>query len=67
MKMQAIRVIARGYGIKPLPATKRELIRAIQHCEGNFPCFGTPKEGHCDQPGCIWREDCLSFAPASRH
>ncbi len=59
MKIQEIRAIARDHHIKPLPASKMELVRAIQNSEGNFPCFGTALQGKCDQMDCMWRQDCL--------
>ena len=40
--------------------SKGEIIRAIQEAEGNFPCFGTARDGHCDREDCAWKEDCLT-------
>jgi hypothetical protein len=59
-----IRSIARTSGIRPLPKTKLALVHAIQSGEGNFPCYGTAREGVCDQPNCLWRADCLKVAQA---
>ena len=59
MKIQKIRAIAKARGIKSANLSKTDLIRTIQRQEGNFPCFGTDVDGHCDQFGCAWREDCL--------
>ncbi len=59
MKMQEVRKIAREWGIKTSRMRKGEIIRAIQRSEGNFPCFGTAVAGECDQPDCLWREECL--------
>lgn len=59
MHIQTIRSIAKERGIKAGRMTKAELIRTIQHHEGNFDCFGTAANGHCDQNLCSWREDCL--------
>lgn len=59
MKMQEIRDIAKIHGIKTSRMTKQNLIREIQTSEGNFGCFATPAQGECDQPACMWRQDCL--------
>lgn len=60
-----IRSIARSNGIRPLPKSKLALVHAIQSREGNFPCFGTAREGVCDQLGCLWRADCFKLARAA--
>lgn len=39
-----------------------EAVRMAQLQEGNFDCFATANAGHCDQDGCLYRSDCLSFA-----
>ncbi|MBI5904799.1 MAG: SAP domain-containing protein [Deltaproteobacteria bacterium] len=59
MKVQQIRSIAKGLGVRPARKTKAEIIRAVQEAEGNFPCFGSAMDGSCDQDVCSWREDCL--------
>jgi len=59
MKIQRVRSIAKEMGVKSARMSKGEIIRAIQEAEGNFPCFGTAREGHCDQGDCAWREDCI--------
>ncbi len=59
MKMQEVRKIAKEWGVKTSRMSKAEIIRQIQRSEGNFPCFGTAVAGACDQPGCLWREECL--------
>lgn len=66
MQMQDIRTIAKTLEIKSSRMGKAELIRAIQRQEGNFDCFGSASNGHCDQGGCQWREDCIPAKPASR-
>jgi len=58
MQMEKVREKAKKLGLKTAKMKKQELIRAIQSAEGNFPCFGTA-EGHCDQSGCCWIEDCV--------
>lgn len=62
MTVREIREIARQQGIKAGKLRKSELIKAIQREEGNFDCFGTAGGGHCDQLGCIWRDDCFKEA-----
>lgn len=62
MKIQKIRSVAKDLGVKSNGLGKEEIIRAIQYAEGNFPCFGTAHEGHCDRDDCAWREDCLPQA-----
>lgn len=59
MKMQAVVAKARMLDLKPGKLKKVDLIRAIQHKEGNTVCFGTGKN-FCDQTGCCWRDDCLT-------
>jgi len=66
MKMQEVRKIAREWGVKTARVTKAEIIRRIQISEGNFPCFGTAATGICDQPACLWRDDCLGGAGKRR-
>jgi len=58
MKMQAVKEIARQWGVDcRIGRTKAAVIRDIQTCEGFTPCFGTKSE--CEQMNCLWREDCL--------
>lgn len=59
MKIQKVRAIAKAKGVNSARKSKGEIIRAIQEAEGNFPCFGTARDGYCDQCDCVWREDCL--------
>jgi len=61
MNVQEIRQIAHLQGIQVDHEDKLKLIRAIQHHEGNFECFGTALQGRCDQANCLWRKDCLSL------
>ena len=58
MKLQEVKEIARKSGLKTGNLEKGELIRAIQTCEGNVPCFETGKATECGQSTCCWREDC---------
>lgn len=62
MRLQEIKAIAKVKGIISGNLKKLELIRAIQKAEGNFDCYGTAASGYCDQPNCLWREDCLLFS-----
>ena len=66
MQLQTIRTIAKAQGINTQKLDKPALIRAIQRQEGNFDCFGSAGSGFCDQVGCLWREDCLPSAPATK-
>jgi hypothetical protein len=59
MKIQKIRSIAKEMGVKSARMSKGEIIRAIQEAEGNFPCFGTARDGFCDREDCMWKGDCL--------
>jgi hypothetical protein len=59
MKIQKIRSIAKEMGVKSARMSKGEIIRAIQEAEGNFPCFGTARDGFCDREDCMWKADCL--------
>lgn len=62
MKLEDVRSIAKLRSIKPDHLSKSALIKAIQTREGNFDCFATAAGGECDQPDCLWREDCLAAA-----
>lgn len=65
MKIDDLRVKAKGMGVKTSGMSKTNLIRRIQQAEGNFPCFGTTAD-YCDQWECAWREDCLPKTPSRR-
>ena len=58
--MAEVRAAAMAMGIHVLRKSKRDLILAIQSAEGNFMCYGTASEGHCDQAACAWRVCCLA-------
>jgi hypothetical protein len=59
MKIQEIRKIAKGMGLKvDAGISKQDLIREIQIAEGNSPCFKDIPE--CGITICLWREDCLA-------
>ncbi len=62
MKLTEIRVIAKEYGLRPGRLAKAELIRSIQHAEGNQSCFGTDSPAVCGQITCLWREDCKLYS-----
>ena len=59
MKIQEIRAIAKRKGVRSAKMRKGDIIRAIQEAEGNFPCFETAHDGHCDRCDCAWSEECL--------
>ena len=59
VKIQKIRSIAKEMRVNSARRNKGQIIRAIQETEGNFPCFGTARDGYCDREDCIWKEDCL--------
>lgn len=65
MNLQKIRKVASERGISGSKLDKISLVRAIQRQEGNFDCFASAYDGHCDQNGCMWREDCLSASQKS--
>jgi hypothetical protein len=58
MRVDEIRNLARGRGIKTGKLTKGELVRAIQRDEGNCECYGGAGRVPCDQAGCLWFADC---------
>jgi hypothetical protein len=62
MNIKQINELAVGLGIKAQKQHKAELIRLIQHTEGNFACFGSAITGQCDQANCLWRQDCLKVS-----
>ena len=59
MKIQKVRSIAKTKEVNSFRMSKGEIIRAVQEAEGNFPCFGTARDGFCDRKDCMWKEDCL--------
>ena len=59
MKMNELKEMAKGLGIKSSNKKKTELTHAIQIAEGHFDCFGKA-EDYCDQENCRFRDDCLS-------
>jgi hypothetical protein len=58
MKMEDVKEIAKGLGIKPGKMKKSDLIQEIQRAEGNQVCYDTGKAASCGQDNCAWREDC---------
>lgn len=60
MKLEEIHGIAKAKGVAHLNVFKKELVKSIQVKEGNFDCYATACKGECDQPDCLWREDCLT-------
>lgn len=58
MKMDEIKDIAKGLGIKPGKMKKSDLILEIQREEGNEQCYNSGKKDVCGQDACAWREDC---------
>lgn len=58
MKLEEIRRIAQGVGIRPRGMKKGELIRNIQKTENNIPCYGTVRVDHCNETRCLWHGDC---------
>jgi hypothetical protein len=63
MKLQEIKKIAQGKGIKTGKIKKQDLIKAIQRDEGNTDCFATEHAVACRQSHCLWREDCAVVCP----
>jgi len=51
--------LAKKFHVSISGLTKPELIRKLQLAEGNFDCYAKASDGVCDQPACLWREDCL--------
>lgn len=43
-----------------------EAVRLSQRQEGNFDCFATARQGHCDQESCLYRTECLDFSQRVR-
>ncbi len=65
MKMQDIRKIAKQKGIPSSKYNKVTLVKKIQTSEGNFDCFASATNNYCDQPDCIWADDCFKLAKKS--
>ncbi len=59
MIVKEIRKLAKGRGIKIGKLNKTQLIKTIQRQEGNYECFGSAKNGFCDQGECLWMGDCI--------
>lgn len=51
--------LAKKHHVSAGGLSKTELIRKLQLSEGNFDCYARASDGVCDQPECLWREDCL--------
>lgn len=67
MTIFEVRDIARKRRIGTARMAKGDIVRALQRAEGDFDCFGTARDGYCDQPTCLWRTDCLGgYAPGRR-
>lgn len=62
MNVNIVREIAESRGIRTGKRSKTVLIKAIQAGEGNFDCYSSADQGVCDQPECLWREDCFEAA-----
>ena len=60
--MQDIRKIAQQNGLKTGKLNKTLLVKQIQATEGNFDCFASASNDHCDQSACIWQDDCFKLA-----
>lgn len=58
MKMEEVKEVAKGLGIKPGKMKKGDLIKEIQRAEGNEECYNSGKAASCGQDACAWREDC---------
>lgn len=58
MTLNEIKEIARQHNIKAGKKKKSDLVRNIQHAEGNEQCFENGKASFCGQQSCIWRADC---------
>lgn len=63
MLVSQIQQQAKQLGIRGTKMRKGEMIRAIQHAEGNSACFGADWRFSCSQADCAWREDCLKKSP----
>jgi len=61
MKLDEIKEIAKQHNIKVGKMKKADLVRAIQDAEGNEVCFETGRANSCEQPACLWREDCAEI------
>lgn len=59
MKVDKIRKLAKGLGIKGSKLKKTDLVRTIQRHEGNVDCFRTKRAAGCSEIGCLWRKDCI--------
>jgi len=63
MKMKELRELARERSVKmPFGVSKVQAVRLIQAAEGNSDCFARAVEGHCDQSGCLFYEECLKLS-----
>lgn len=58
MKMEEIKEVAKGLGVKPGKMKKADLIKEIQKAEGNVDCYNSGNKESCGQDACAWREDC---------
>ena len=61
MKLEEIKKLAQGIGIRTFGSKKKDLIRAIQKAENNIECYGTKRMEHCQEKACLWKRDCIAF------
>jgi len=59
MRLSEIERKAKSLGVNETwKYSRKDLIKLIQHKEGNRECFGTAKNS-CAQLSCCWRIDCV--------
>lgn len=61
MKYNEIQKMAKNIGVNTFQMKKKDMILSIQRAENNIECFGTTRVDYCNEPTCLWRDDCLSM------
>lgn len=68
MELETIRERGRLLGLNRfiLQGSKKALIQAIQHAEGQASCFLGDERFSCAREDCEWRSECLKLTAAWR-
>lgn len=68
MELEAIKERGRELGLNRfvLQGSKKVLIQAIQHAQGQSPCFLGDDRFSCPRRDCEWRSECLKLTAAWR-
>ena len=68
MELETIRERGRALGVNEfvLRGSKKGVIQAIQHAQGQSSCFLSDERFSCARRDCEWRGECLKLTAAWR-